>query len=94
MDTRAQQEKSKRGKAWLEFSSLVLQHIEEYTVPQYGDEGDDLADDYEPEDALRNITKYVKRFGKNARPAEQTRDFVKIAHYAQIAYYVWRKKNA
>lgn len=34
---------SERGKDWLAFSAKVLAHIEEYTVPQYGDKGEDLA---------------------------------------------------
>jgi len=85
---------SKRGHAWVQFSDMVLRHIEDYTVPQYGDEGDDLADDYSEEDALRNVTKYLKRFGRNARPDEQARDFVKMAHYVQIAWYIWRRKDA
>jgi len=84
---------SKRGQAWVQFSDMVLRHIEDYTVPQYGDEGDDLAQDYTEEEAFRNITKLIRRFGRNARPAEQGRDFVKMAHWAQIAWYIWRRKD-
>ena len=32
---------SKRGQAWAIFSDMVAEHIENYTVPQYGDDGDD-----------------------------------------------------
>lgn len=82
---------SKRGQEWQEFSALVLKHVEEYAVPQYGDKGSDIATNYKPEQALQGIEKYIARYGKNARDGEQTRDFVKMAHYAQIAYYVWKR---
>jgi hypothetical protein len=85
------QTNSKRGKDWVLFAEMVLSHIDKYTVPQYGDEGDDIATDYKPEDALRSAAKYVARYGKNSREGEQLRDFLKIAHYAQIAYKQWRK---
>lgn len=84
---------SKRGEDWLKFAELVLKHIDEYTVPQYGDEGSDIATNYTPDDALRSASKYVARYGKNSRDGEQTRDFLKIAHYAQIAYKQWRNKQ-
>lgn len=84
---------SKRGKDWIEFAELVLKHVDEYTVPQYGDEGSDIATNYTPDDALRSAAKYVARYGKNARAGEQVRDFIKIAHYAQIAYKQWRAQQ-
>ena len=34
---------SNRGIQWREFYNLVMSHIEEYTVPQYGDMPDDQA---------------------------------------------------
>jgi hypothetical protein len=86
------QTNSKRGEDWVKFAQLVLKHVDEYTVPQYGDEGTDIATDYSPEDALRSASKYVARYGKNIREGEQLRDFVKIAHYAQIAYKQWNRK--
>lgn len=82
---------SKRGQAWLKFASKVLQHIEEYTVPQYGDEGEDIATDYKVEDSLNGAKKYIARFGRNARDGEQFRDFLKAAHYIQMAFTTWLK---
>ena len=38
-----------RGKDWDLFSINVRSHIESYTVPQYGDKGDDLASEYTTE---------------------------------------------
>lgn len=84
---------SQRGKDWARFAMLVLEHIENYTVSQYGDTGEDPASNYTPEDALRSASKYIARYGKNARPGEQHRDFLKLAHYAQMAADAWRKSN-
>jgi hypothetical protein len=77
---------SLRSKDWHDFSDLVHNHIEEYTIPQYGDKGDDLADDYTPEECIKYIQKYVKRHGSNVREGQTTLDLIKIAHYAQLAY--------
>lgn len=77
---------SARGQEWQDFSEQVGKHVEEYTVPQYGDRGNDLCTDYTPEHCIKQIEKYVKRFGKNARPGQQERDMLKIAHYAQMAH--------
>jgi hypothetical protein len=77
--------KTKRGADWVAFAEQVLLHIEDYTVPQYGDKGEDLASNYAAEDCIRHIKRYVARFGKNARPDQDHLDLLKIAHYAQMA---------
>ena len=46
---------TKRGMEWAEFQLDVLSHIEDYTVPQYGDKGDDIASEYSPELSLIHI---------------------------------------
>lgn len=85
--------KSQRGVDWAQFAQAVLDHIENYTVAQYGDTGADPASSYTPEDAMRSASKYIARFGRNAREGEQHRDFLKLAHYAQIAATKWREQN-
>jgi hypothetical protein len=75
-----------RGAQWLDFSNKVYHHIETYTVPQYGDAGDDLATNYTPESCAGQIAKYVKRVGRNQRRGQDKMDMIKIAHYAQMAY--------
>lgn len=78
---------SDRGSQWLEFSYNVFCHIEDYTVPQYGDAPDDQVEAWTAEDCIKAIRKYAARFGTNARgPAESKRDMLKIAHYACIAH--------
>jgi hypothetical protein len=78
-------QKSKRALAWRKFAEEVERHIEEYTVPQYGDAGEDQVTEWDAEDCLKNLSKYRKRYGKNARPGQQDLDFVKMAHYVQLA---------
>lgn len=77
---------STRGKEWMGFAQQVYDHIENYTVPQYGDKGEDLCTDYTPEYCMKQIEKYTKRAGKNRRADQDTLDLLKIAHYAQMAH--------
>jgi hypothetical protein len=43
---------------------------------------------------IKAIEKYVKRYGKNMRgDEEQVRDFLKIAHYAALAWGRWNEGN-
>lgn len=74
---------SKRGDDWKVFAEKVYRHIEDYTVPQYGDEGVDEITHYTSADCVRHIRKYTKRFGQNQRAGQEELDFIKIAHYAQ-----------
>lgn len=77
---------SERSNDWLVFSNDVVIHIEEYTVPQYGDKGSDQANDFTPEECVLQIKKYANRHGRNSRPGQEKLDLLKIAHYAQLAY--------
>lgn len=77
---------TKRGKNWTNFSYKVFDHIENYTVPQYGDEGNDLASGYNAEDCVKQAQKYIARFGKNSRPGQEKLDLIKAAHYLQMAH--------
>lgn len=84
---------SKRGKNWVRFSNVVLDHIETYTVPQYGDEGSDLASTYSAEDCVKQAQKYIARFGKNSRPGQEKLDLIKAAHYLQMAHDLMEGEN-
>jgi len=77
---------------WRTFSREVRQHIEDYTVPQWGDKPDDqLSTDWTEADCMLAIKKYANRAGKNSRgPVEDQRDLLKIAHYACVA---WHKRQ-
>ena len=84
-----------RGDDWLNFSKKVSEHIETYTVPQYGDKNNDQASEYEPEEFILQIKKYIARFNKNSRPCQDELDLLKIAHYAQMTYtLVQERKDA
>lgn len=75
---------------WITFNTAVYDHIVNYVIPQYGDEGEDLATDYTVEDCMKQVEKYAKRFGRSSRPGESQRDLLKIAHYTQKA---WSKQK-
>lgn len=83
---------SKRGQDWLEFSQDVFNHIENYTVPQYGDKGNDQATDWIIEHLLEEVKKYINRYDK-VIPERQVRDFLKMAHYVQIAATKYDERN-
>ena len=83
-----------RNKEWLGFADEVSSHIESYTIPQYGDKGEDIASDYDLEDCIRNMKKYLARAGRNSRPDQDQLDLIKIAHYAQMAYILLGEQNA
>lgn len=76
---------TRRGKDRIEFAERVLRHIEEYTVPQYGDAPEDQVEEWTEEECILTVKRYAARHGRNAREGEQMRDFLKIAHYTQIA---------
>lgn len=76
---------TRRSSAWLTFAAEVLHHVENYTVPQYGDAGEDEVTNWSAEDCIRAISKYVARFGRNARPGQQRLDLLKMAHFVQLA---------
>jgi len=75
---------SNRGIEWLDFTHKVLDHIEEYTVPQYGDKPNDQVEEWTVADCCTAIKKYAARIGRNSREDQDFRDCMKIAHFAQI----------
>lgn len=80
-----------RGKQFEWFANQVIEHIETYTVPQYGDYPNDQVEEWTPELCIAQIGKYSARFGKNSREGQELLDLIKIAHYAQIAYSKMKK---
>lgn len=77
---------SERGLDWEEFSGKVFEHIENYTVPQYGDKGQDQCTEFTRQDFETQIKKYANRMGKNSRPGQDKLDLLKICHYAQMLH--------
>lgn len=78
--------RSEKTKLWENFSNHVIAHIEEYVVPQYGDEGDDPAATYSFEDCIKQAQRYLARAMTNARPEGLERDMRKVAHWTQMAW--------
>jgi len=80
--------RSRKGQRWGIFAQEVLNHIEGYVVPQYGDEGEDFHAESDAARLMEEVGRYYKRFGRSARGlVEQKRDLLKIAHYAQMAHH-------
>ena len=77
---------SVRGSEWSRFADQVLEHIELYTVPQYGDKPDDNVEEWDSYDCMKQVSKYLKRLKTGQRPGERKRDLLKIAHYTQMAH--------
>ena len=78
---------SYRGIEWRAFADRVEDHIDTYTVPQYGDMPHDRASSMTAAECIGEVKKYLARFGRGQRgPDEQRRDMLKIAHYACIAH--------
>lgn len=78
-----------RLEEWKQFEVEVFRHIRDYTIPQYGDMTEDMASTFSKGDIDTQLKKYVTRQcnGGNKRGrAENMRDYLKIAHYACIAY--------
>jgi len=74
---------SKRALQWMNFAVEVFRHVEDYTVPQYGDMPDDQADLFTIQEIQMNLKRYINRIGSNSRgTGEAIRDCYKIAHYA------------
>lgn len=83
---------SERAKEWQTFSKEVLIHVDEYTVPQYGDKGEDQVTEWSPDECILTIKKYAARFGSNIREGQNEMDLKKIAHYACLAYFKLKDK--
>ena len=77
---------SQRCLAWSKFALDVSEHIEGYTVPQYGDKPNDNVESWTAEDCIKQVLKYLNRRGKSQRQGEEKLDLIKCAHYIQLAY--------
>lgn len=84
---------SRRGTNWLRFSAEVFDHIENYTVPQYGDEGEDQVTEWTADDCLQANRKYAARFRRGARQGEQHRDFLKMSHYVSLTAEKYKEEG-
>jgi hypothetical protein len=79
---------TQQSKEWAEFAVSVLQHIEEYTIPQYGDAPDDQASKFTGHDIAVNLQRYVNRLESSRRGFEDAqRDLLKITHYCAMLYF-------
>lgn len=74
-----------RGKQFAEFAADVVIHVDEYTIPQYGDSPDDMVETWTAEHVRNQMQKYLKRMDGNGRGSDDNLlSCLKIAHYAAI----------
>jgi len=76
---------SSRALDFADFAEKVCDHIDNYSVPQYGDSGEDEATDYTALDCVTAAKKYLARYGRSQREQEQVLDLIKAVHYIQMA---------
>ena len=81
---------SDRAVEWELFSVEVSDHVENYTVPQYGDKGEDNCTEFTEADFITQIKKYANRMGRNIREGQEQLDLLKIAHYCAM---LWTKRE-
>ena len=87
--------KHKKTEQFAEFSKEVLNHIENYVVPQYGDFPDKTIAKFTPDKIQGKLEAYVDRIGKSARgPEDGLRDCLKIAHFACFLYALLKYGDA
>lgn len=72
---------------WRHFANAVAEHIRNYVVPQYGDEGDEPAKEYDLDDCVKQAQRYLSRINTNQRPEGRERDLRKAAHWIQKAWH-------
>ena len=75
---------SKRGAAFIRCALKILAHIDAYTVPQYGDEGDDQVTHYTAEECFKQAEKYLARRKSQQREDQRFVDPLKAIHYIQM----------
>jgi isochorismate hydrolase len=79
--------KSERLKRFLAVATLCANHIESYTVPQYGDYPNDQLTDMTQAEIKHDMQRYLNRMGRSSRGKEDAkRDMLKLMHYASEMY--------
>lgn len=79
---------------FMDFTDQMVEHIDNYTVPQYGDGPNDESANYSLDFIRDQIKKYLARYTSGVRgPKEQLRDDLKIAHYAQMGWKIRSKEH-
>lgn len=79
-------EMPKKTSRWFLFSDKVSNHIQNYVIKQYGDDGEDPYAETDTLGMLKQVEKYIKRHGRNQREGQDKLDMIKAAHCIQMAY--------
>lgn len=78
---------SRKADKWVDFSTRVVDHIENYVIPQYGDDGEAPDKNYSESDCIKQAERYIARHGKNSRPGQESMDLFKAVHWIQMAFH-------
>lgn len=70
---------------WIRFAKQVTSHIKNYVIPQYGDEDNEPAQEYDFMDCVKQAKRYLARADTSQRVGEELRDLHKAAHWIQKA---------
>lgn len=82
---------SNRGERFKGVARAVYQHIEKYTVPQYGDYPDDRLTEMDEQDCWQDVQKYLsRRNGKERAPGQHKQDILKMIH---LLAEIWLSMN-
>lgn len=85
---------SNRTNQFKVFAGKVEEHIENYTVKQYGDAPHDQLSTATRDDVVYNIKRYVARLNTGCRGrVEAKRDVLKLAHYLQVLYSLMEEEE-
>ena len=82
-----------RGENWLKISERVLDHIESYAIPQYGDAPNDAIEGWVIEECFKQTERYLSRRNTSMRPKEKALDILKSIHYLSLALEKIEKEN-
>ena len=82
-----------RGKMWINFSGEVLDHIDAYTIPQYGDFPKDLAATWDEAQVIKEVEKYLHRIKSAMRPDCRYTDLLKMSHYLCMLYHIRKRED-
>jgi len=79
---------SNRQEEFTNFAWIIKNHIENYTVNQYGDSPFDPVEKWTATQCMDSVKRYADRIDTNRRGhLESLRDMAKIAHFACLAFW-------
>lgn len=79
-------EESKKAQLLVDFIPILFNHLD-YSNKQYGDADVDEISKWNSDQLMKNVEKYIARFGKNARAGQEKLDIIKMIDCLIRLYY-------